>query len=78
MNRLFIHFYLDEDVNVLIADLVRAKGFDVTTARDAGQLRASDKEVFPMINHNNSKFKIHKVRSGFGFKESICCLIWYK
>ncbi|NES21463.1 MAG: hypothetical protein F6K41_21670 [Symploca sp. SIO3E6] len=44
MNKLFIQLYLDEDVNVLIADLIKAKGFDVTTARDAGQLRISDAE----------------------------------
>ncbi|MEQ8969892.1 MAG: hypothetical protein RIE73_05795 [Coleofasciculus sp. C1-SOL-03] len=34
MNRLFIHLYLDEDVNVLIADFVRAKGFDGLYCQD--------------------------------------------
>ncbi len=29
MNQLFIELYLDEDVDVLIADLVRARGFKV-------------------------------------------------
>ncbi|AOY79944.1 DUF5615 family PIN-like protein [Moorena producens JHB] len=65
MNRLFIHLYFDEDVNVLIADLVRAKGFDVTTARDAGQLRATDPEQLlyavsqgrALVTHNRSDFE---------------------
>lgn len=29
MNHLFIAIYLDEDVDVLVADLIRAHGFDV-------------------------------------------------
>ncbi len=44
MSSLFIGLYLDEDVNVLVADLIRAKGFDAITARDARQLHATDKE----------------------------------
>jgi len=39
-----IRLYLDEDVHVLVADLLQAKGFDVITARDAGQLQATDAE----------------------------------
>jgi hypothetical protein len=37
MSRLFIELYLDEDVDVLIADLVRARGFRVTTTREVRQ-----------------------------------------
>lgn len=44
MSRLFISLYLDEDVDVLLADLIRARGFSVTTTRDAGNLHASDEE----------------------------------
>ncbi|MGH2412514.1 MAG: DUF5615 family PIN-like protein [Microcystaceae cyanobacterium] len=44
MSSLFICVYLDEDVNVLVADLLKAKGFDAVTARDVGQLKASDAE----------------------------------
>ncbi|NET10328.1 MAG: hypothetical protein F6K16_37640 [Symploca sp. SIO2B6] len=44
MNSLFICLYLDEDVNVLIADLLRARGFDAITTRDAEQLHATDAE----------------------------------
>ena len=42
MIRLFIDLYLDEDVNVLIADLVRARGFRVTTTQAAGQKATTD------------------------------------
>jgi predicted nuclease of predicted toxin-antitoxin system len=42
VSSLFICLYLDEDVNVLVADLLQARGFDVITARDAGQLHATD------------------------------------
>jgi hypothetical protein len=31
VSRLFIEFYLDEDVSVLVADLVRARGFIAST-----------------------------------------------
>jgi predicted nuclease of predicted toxin-antitoxin system len=42
LSRLFIDLYLDEDVNVLVADLVRARGFRVTTTQAAGQKGATD------------------------------------
>jgi hypothetical protein len=44
MMRLFIELYTDEDVDVLIADLLRARGFSVLTTRDAGRLYATDEE----------------------------------
>ena len=44
MSNLFIRLYLDEDVNVLVADLLNARGFDVLTVRDARKLQASDAE----------------------------------
>ncbi len=31
MSRLFIELYLDEDVDVLIGDMIRARGFKSTT-----------------------------------------------
>jgi DNA-binding response OmpR family regulator len=37
VRNLFICLYLDEDVNVLIAELLQARGFDVITARNAEQ-----------------------------------------
>jgi uncharacterized membrane protein YgaE (UPF0421/DUF939 family) len=44
MNHLFIELYLDEDADVLIADLLRARGFKVTTTQEAGKLGNSDEE----------------------------------
>lgn len=44
MSELFIRLYLDEDVNVLISQLLRARGFDVITTREVGQLGKSDWE----------------------------------
>lgn len=42
MTRLFAEVYLDEDVSVLVATLLRSRGFKVVTTRDAGQLGQSD------------------------------------
>jgi hypothetical protein len=42
LNQLFIDLYLDEDVNLLIADLLRARGFQVTTTQAAGQIGTTD------------------------------------
>lgn len=65
MNNLFIRLYLDEDVNVLVADLLRARGFDAITVRDAGQLRATDAEQLiyaagqqrTLVTHNRADFE---------------------
>ncbi|MEO0375163.1 MAG: DUF5615 family PIN-like protein [Cyanobacteria bacterium P01_A01_bin.17] len=56
---------LDEDVNVLVANLLRAKGFDAVMARDAGQLRATDAEQLAyavsqsrtLVTHNRTDFE---------------------
>ncbi len=42
MSRVFIDIDLDEDVDVLVADLLRARGFIAVTTRDAGNLGTSD------------------------------------
>jgi predicted nuclease of predicted toxin-antitoxin system len=65
VNSLFICLYLDEDVNVLIADLLRARGFDVITARDAKQLHGTDAEQLAyavsqartLVTHNRTDFE---------------------
>lgn len=68
MSRLFISLYLDEDVDVLIADLIRAKGFDVVTTPQSGNTGSSDLQqiVFAvtqgrtLLTHNRVDFeKIH-------------------
>lgn len=40
--RLFAELYLDEDVSALVAVLLKARGFDAVTARDAGRLGQDD------------------------------------
>jgi predicted nuclease of predicted toxin-antitoxin system len=65
VNRLFICLYLDEDVNILIAELLRARSFDAVTARDAGQLHATDAEQLAyaasqgraIVTHNRVDFE---------------------
>jgi predicted nuclease of predicted toxin-antitoxin system len=42
--KLFADLYLDEDVSVLVATLLRVRGFNVTTARDEGMLHGDDPE----------------------------------
>src|SRR5690348_3836254 len=63
--RLFIELYLDEDVDVLVADLLRARGFDVLTTRGAGRLHATDAEQLAfavakqraLLTHNRADFE---------------------
>lgn len=65
MNQLFIALYLDEDVDVLIADLLHVRGFAALTARDAGQLHKSDAEQLAyavsqhkaLLTHNRADFE---------------------
>ena len=65
MESLFIELYLDEDVNVLIADLLRGRGFDAVTTRDAGQLQNSDTQQLAyavsqkraLVTHNRADFE---------------------
>ncbi len=65
MNRFLIELYLDEDVDVLVADLLRARGFAATTTRDAGKLQASDAEQMAcavgrqetLLTHNRADFE---------------------
>lgn len=65
MNSLLICLYLDEDVNVLVADLLQARGFDTVTARDAGRLHGTDAEQLAyavsqartLVTHNRIDFE---------------------
>ena len=44
MSRLFAELYLDEDVSALVAELLRARGFDVQTTQEAGRKGTRDEE----------------------------------
>lgn len=66
MSRLFIELYLDEDVDVLVADLVRARGFEATATQEAGQIGKSDTEQLAyavsqqktILTHNSADFEV--------------------
>jgi predicted nuclease of predicted toxin-antitoxin system len=65
VSELFIELYIDEDVDVLVADLIRARGFVATTTRDAGGLSKTDEEQLEfavdqqatMLTHNRLDFE---------------------
>ena len=65
MSELFIDLYLDEDVSVLVADLIRARGFNVTTTLEAGNLGCSDSAQLEyaiasrqcLLTHNRADFE---------------------
>jgi predicted nuclease of predicted toxin-antitoxin system len=65
VNRLFIELYLDEDVNVLVADLLQGRGFVATSTRDVGNLGKSDEEQLAyaasqrktLLTHNRHDFE---------------------
>lgn len=66
---LFAYVYLDEDVSVLVASLLEARGFDTTTARDEEMLGQDDPEQLAfavsqsrcIITHNRLHFEeLHK------------------
>lgn len=60
-----IRLYLDEDVSILVGEMIRARGFDVLTTRDAGNLAASDlrqlefsiREGRVLLTHNRVDFE---------------------
>ena len=66
MTRLFIELYLDEDVSVLVADLMRARGFVAVTTPEAGQIGGSDAEQLEyavgrrmaLLTHNRDDFEV--------------------
>lgn len=63
--RLFAHCYLDEDVHVTVAEIMRGHGYVVTTARDEEMLGASDSEQLAfavsrervLVTHNRVDFE---------------------
>jgi predicted nuclease of predicted toxin-antitoxin system len=65
VSKLFIELYLDEDVDVLVAQLLRARGFSVITTVEAGQLQSDDKEQLAyavaqdktLMTHNRADFE---------------------
>ena len=68
MTGLFIELYLDEDVSVLVADLLRARGFAAITTRETGQLGNSDADQMAfavsqhkaVLTHNRVHFERYR------------------
>ena len=65
MSQLFIELYLDEDVSVLVADLLCARGFVAVTTQKAGNLGCSDRQQIEyatarrqtLLTHNRADFE---------------------
>lgn len=54
MNKLFIEIYLDENVHVLIAKIVRSHGFKAVTTQEAGRKGTSDPEQMDYAGEQGS------------------------
>jgi len=59
MSGLFIRLYLDEDVDVLVAEMLRAHGFDALTTREAGRLGESDPAQLELATTEGRVFLTH-------------------
>lgn len=59
IDKLFIEIYLDEDVNVLIADLIRSRGFAIKTTQEARNLSKTDDEQFEFAKSRKSVLLTH-------------------
>jgi predicted nuclease of predicted toxin-antitoxin system len=59
MSELFIDLYLDEDVAVLIAALLRSRGYRVVTTVEAGQRGRSDEEQLAFATTNQMAIVTH-------------------
>jgi hypothetical protein len=63
---LFIRLYLDEDVDVLLRDLLRGRGFHATTTQEAGQIGKTDEHQLAfatahghaIVTHNRVDFEL--------------------
>jgi hypothetical protein len=62
VSRLFIELYLDEDVDVLVAKLIRSRGFVVSTTLEAGQLGKDDDEQLAFAVSHQMAFVTHNRR----------------
>jgi hypothetical protein len=59
LSQLFIDLYLDEDVDVLLADLMRARGFRVTTTQAAGQVGKTDESQLAFATSQRKAILTH-------------------
>jgi uncharacterized protein DUF5615 len=59
VSALFIELYLDEDVDVLVAKLLRARGFVAVTTLEAGRLEAADADQLEFAVSQHKTFLTH-------------------
>ena len=65
MNDIFIKLYLDEDVDILIAELIRSQGFQAATTDELGRKGKSDSQQLEyavskqsvIVTHNRLDFE---------------------
>lgn len=57
MSRLFVSLYLDEDVDVLVAKLIRSRAFSALTTHDANQLAFAARNRCAILTHNRADFE---------------------
>jgi len=65
VNELFIKFYLDEDVEVLIAELIRSQNFQAVSTDEVGRKGKSDSQQleyavsqnYAIVTHNRMDFE---------------------
>jgi predicted nuclease of predicted toxin-antitoxin system len=57
-----IKLYLDEDVEVFLADAVRRRGYEANTTRDCGNLGATDLAQVAFALQNGAVMLTHNVR----------------
>ena len=66
MNDIFIKLYLDEDVDVLVAELLRSQGFQAITTNEVGrkgeedpqQLKYAIAQQWAIVTHNRLDFEM--------------------
>jgi predicted nuclease of predicted toxin-antitoxin system len=59
MSQLFIELYLDEDVSVLVAGLIKARGFTAVTTQDVGRKGVSDEAQLAYATSQNKVLVTH-------------------
>lgn len=65
MSQLFARLYLDEDVSVLLATLLRSRGFEAATTQESGNVAAPDERQLDyaaarglaILTHNRADFE---------------------
>jgi hypothetical protein len=59
VSRIFVELYLDEDVDVLISDLLRSRGFVAATTVGEGQLHNEDAQQLAFAVSRQMAIRMH-------------------